>query len=93
MWQSLCLNYCPDGDSTYVFRGETIPKDLNLLFEGTHFNCDTHLINNENELVYFASAADYVWNPQNWEAAESGKRARRFVETMLPLLGMYEQQN
>ena len=37
-------------------------------------------------LAYFATAADYVWNPHDWEAAESCRRARRFVSIMGPLL-------
>lgn len=82
-----------DGDSTWVFQGETIPKELNRLFEGTHFNSDTHLINNKNELIYFATAADYVWNPHDWVAEESGRRARRFIDIMLPLIGTFEQKN
>jgi hypothetical protein len=80
-----------EGDSTYVFRGETIPKELNRLFEGTHFNSDTHLINNEKELVYFATAADYVWNPQAWNPYASGQRAKHFVAIMLPLLGLHQK--
>lgn len=88
--ESLSNPFVIDGDSTWVFRGETITKELNRFFEGTHFNCDTHLLNDKNELIYFATAADYVWNPHNWIAEESGRRARRFIDIMLPLLGTYK---
>ena len=38
-------------------------------------------------LAYLATAADYVWNPRGWEAVESCRRAKRFVEIMQPLVG------
>ena len=37
-------------------------------------------------LAYLATAADYVWNPRGWEAVDSCRRAKRFVEIMLPLV-------
>ena len=76
-----------------AFHGEYLPKNLNQLFEGIHFN--TALgpgYNNLGEhfttaaLVYFASAADYVWNPHDWDAVESNKRAQHFVLVMQPLV-------
>ncbi len=91
----------PDGR---VFAGDLLPRELNRLFEGVHFN--TGLITpglihagqpgpedavlsrlDVRELVYLATAADFLWNPREWEPAESYRRAVRFVEilrTMLP---------
>ncbi len=76
-----------------VFRAELLPKGLNRLFEGVHLN--TGLDRGYNELsggfdpgalAYLATAADYLWNPRDFKAAESYRRARRFVEIMLPLV-------
>ena len=71
-----------------------LPKNLNQLFEGVHFNAgmDKDYVTLRSQkfspeaLAYFATAADYVWNPHDWEAAESCRRARRFVSIMGPLL-------
>jgi len=77
----------------HVFRGELLPKDLNRLFEGVHFNAGMGegygKLPNEftpESLAYFATAADYIWNPRDGDAVESCRRARRFAEIMLPLL-------
>jgi hypothetical protein len=70
----------------YVFRGDFLPKDLNRLFEGVHFNAIPLSRSDSEMLAYLATAADYVWNPQGWEAVDSCRRARRFVEIMLPLV-------
>ncbi|MEA3365228.1 MAG: hypothetical protein U9Q79_06260, partial [Candidatus Hydrogenedentes bacterium] len=78
---------------THVFQGELLPKDLDRLFEGIHFNAGFSRDYNElpqnfsaASLAYFSTAADYVWNPDDWEAAESARRANRFVEIMKPLI-------
>jgi len=77
----------------HAFYGEGLPKDLNRLFEGVHLNAGMGegygKLPNEfttESLAYFATAADYVWNPHDWEAAESCRRARRFVGIMSPLI-------
>ena len=69
----------------FVFRGDLLPKDLNRLFEGVHFNAIPLSRSDHEMLAYLATAADYVWNPRAWEAVESCRRAERFVEIMLPL--------
>jgi hypothetical protein len=71
----------------YVFRGDFLPKDLNRLFEGVHFNAIPLSRSDPEMLAYLATAADYVWNPRGWEAVDSCRRARRFVEIMVHLLG------
>jgi hypothetical protein len=75
----------------FAFRGELLPKELNRLFEGVHFNAGSpgyKTTESKSELLaYLATAADYVWNPQGWEAVESCRRARRFVAIMRPLVG------
>jgi hypothetical protein len=77
-----------------VFRGGSLPEDLHALFEGVHFNAGfsaglnrlpEHF--NTEALVYFATAADYVWNPRHWDPVESVRRAQRFVRIMRPLVG------
>jgi hypothetical protein len=83
-----------DAGGAHAFQGELLPKNLNQLFEGVHFNAgmDAGYVTLHSEkfspeaLAYFATAADYVWNPHDWDAAESCRRARRFVEIMSPLL-------
>ena len=77
-----------------VFRGDLLPKELNRLFEGVHFNAgfsskhfDLPEDFNAEALAYMATAADYVWNPQGWKADESARRAQRFVAIMRPLVG------
>jgi hypothetical protein len=84
----------PEVPGARAFQGELLPKNLNQLFEGVHFNAgmDEGYVTLRSErfspeaLAYFATAADYVWNPRDWEAAESCRRARRFVSIMSPLL-------
>ena len=71
----------------FVFRGDFLPKELNRLFEGVHFNAIPISRSDSEMLAYLATAADYVWNPQAWEAVDSCRRAKRFVEIMLPLVG------
>jgi hypothetical protein len=70
-----------------------LPKDLNRWFEGVHFNAGISSGYNQlrgqfepASLSYLATAADYVWNPRGWDAAESVRRARRFVAIMFPLV-------
>jgi len=69
----------------FAFRGDLLPKDLNRLFEGVHFNTIAITSSDSQMLAYMATAADYVWNPQAWEAVDSCRRAKRFVEIMRPL--------
>lgn len=73
-----------------VFRGNLLPDELDRLFEGVHFNAGFSSGCNDlpedfsvEALAYMATAADYVWNPTAWEAAESARRAQRFVSIML----------
>ena len=78
-----------------VFRGDLLPKDFDRLFEGVHFNAVFSPVPhnelpeafNAEALAYMATAADYVWNPQSWEAAESARRAQRFAKIMQALVG------
>ncbi len=81
----------PEIPGAFVFRGEFLPKELNRLFEGVHFNAGSPGYapsESKQELVaYLATAADYVWNPQAWEAVESCRRAKRFAEIMMPIVG------
>jgi hypothetical protein len=81
------------GDGDDVFRGEYLPEDLDRWFEGVHFNAGIGRGYNQlrgefepRSIAYLATAADYVWNPHHWDAAESARRARRFVAIMFPLL-------
>jgi len=71
----------------FAYRGELLPKELNRLFEGVHFNTNPTVTSNPKMAAYLATAADYVWNPQGWEAVESCRRARRFAEIMQTLGG------
>lgn len=82
-----------EAQGAHAFRGEVMPKDLNRLIAGVHFNAGMSKgymkLPNEfspEALAYFATAADYVWNPHDWEAVESCRRARRFMSIMSPLL-------
>lgn len=81
----------PEIPGAFVFRGEFLPKELNKLFAGVHFNAGSPGYapsESKQELVaYLATAADYVWNPQAWEAVESCRRAKRFAEIMMPIVG------
>jgi len=77
----------------FVFNGGLLPKDLHRLFEGVHLNVALGTGYNElpdnfdtEALVYLATAADYLWNPHDWQAEESLRRGRRFVEVTSPLL-------
>jgi hypothetical protein len=79
----------PGVPGSRVFRGDLLPKELNRLFEGIHFNTadpNYRMGFDDGSLAYFATAADYVWNPHAWQAAESYRRAKRFVEIMQPLV-------
>ena len=69
-----------------AFRGELLPKELNRLFEGVHFNAILPSRSRPEVLAYLATAADYIWNPQGWEAVESCRRAKRFAEIMQSLV-------
>jgi len=82
------------GEGDYVFRGEALPRELDELFEGVHFNAGLSAGYNRlprtftrEALVYLATASDFVWNPKQWSAEDSYRSAARFVDTMLPLLG------
>jgi len=81
------------GDA-YVFRGEALPRELNRLVEGVHLNAGLSKTYNRlprrftpAALAYLATAADFIWNPRDWQAEESYRRAVRFVEITAPLLG------
>lgn len=77
-----------------VLPGELLPRELNRLFEGIHLNYVfskgiSHTLPENfsiEELSYFATVADYIWNPYEWDANESYKRAVRFVAIMHPLM-------
>jgi len=61
-----------------VYCGELLPSELNRLFEGIHFNIADPRYRMEfgsELLIYFVTAADYIWNLHDWEAAKSYKRA------------------
>jgi hypothetical protein len=77
-----------------VFNGDFLPHDLNRLFEGIHFNLAMspkyQVLPDKfsrESLVYLATGADYIWNPDGWTPAGSLERARKFVDIMLPLIG------
>lgn len=94
----LFSNPMKDNPGAYVFKGERLPKEIGNLFEGVHLNMsmspekEDHLnqtIPAEFQKVvieYFATATDFLWNPYDWDANESYKRARRFAMIMMPLL-------
>ncbi|HBE02496.1 MAG: hypothetical protein A2096_14605 [Spirochaetes bacterium GWF1_41_5] len=77
--------------------GETITEvlDSSILGNGTswkhlsgiHFN---HGVNSKirTSLIYFATAADYAWNPKAYDPVRSYQAAIRFIYTMCPLLGI-----
>jgi len=77
-----------------VIPGELLSKELNRLFEGIHLNFvfsagSRHTIPEKvsfKEFAYFATVADYLWNPYDWEDKESYKRANHFVSIMKPLV-------
>jgi len=83
-----------EGDPTaLVFAGDRIPNDLHRLFTGVHLNAGLQRGYNRitgdfdrDALVYLATTADYLWNPHGWKAEESRRRARRFVEIMIPVV-------
>jgi len=77
-----------------IVPGELLPKELNSLFEGIHlnfvfsegkFHTLPEVVSTE-ELVYFATLADFIWNPYGWNDLESYKRAIHFVSVMKPLV-------
>ncbi len=76
-----------------VFRGEWLPKDLAEFVSGVHLNIgiqttfdeETHEFDSA-EILYLATVADYLWNPENWDAESSARRAKFFMQTMLPLM-------
>lgn len=77
-----------------IIPGELLPKELNRLFEGIHLNYvfsagPRHTLPAEvsaEELAYFATVADYIWNPYDWDAKGSYQRAKHFVKIMKPLI-------
>lgn len=83
-----------EAPGAHAFRGDLLPKNLNQLFEGVHLNAgmDEGYVTLRSEkfspeaLAYFAMAADYLWNPHDWDAAESCRRAHQFVRILSPLL-------
>ena len=87
-----------DNPGAYVFKGERLTKEIGDLFEGVHLNMsmspekEVHyeqIIPSEFPRVaieYLATATDFLWNPSDWNANESYKRAERFAKIMMPLL-------
>jgi hypothetical protein len=73
-------------DGAHAFRAELIPKQLNSLFERVHYTCETRVLSSRQELAYFATAADYTWNPYDYDPVKSSRRAKRFAQVMLPLV-------
>ena len=69
-----------ENESVKVFYGERLPTDLDQLVCGTHFNFGAGLTRDTQ--LYFATAADFVWNPDGWDEAGSCRRARRFLEIL-----------
>ena len=77
---------CPGDPTRFVFRGEWLPENLGDLVEGVHFNhsfCGKEP--DERDWVYLATAADWLWNPRAWDAADACRRAQRYVERMRQL--------
>ncbi len=79
----------------YVFEGDLLPENLHELFGGVHLSAAMgqgyHELPSEFEtdaLVYMTTAADYLWNPGDWDAEESLRRARHFVSIMLPAIAI-----
>ena len=81
-----------------VFNGSLQPRNLNNLFEGTHFNVGFtggdggrwgwHILPETVPLegmVYLATAADYIWNPGQWSEEGSWRRAKRYVDMITPI--------
>jgi len=73
----------------YVFKGEYLPKKLDEYFSGIHLNVglsknsallampeDVKLLN----LVYLATAADFLWNSEGWDPEGSFLRSYNFVK-------------
>jgi len=82
----------PGPDGGPVFRGEFLPRDLDRLFEGVHLNgtpppddLNAAPEAESEALVYLLTAADFLWNPRDWDAADSCRRARRFADIMKSL--------
>ncbi|MGB9625290.1 MAG: glycoside hydrolase family 20 zincin-like fold domain-containing protein [Phycisphaerae bacterium] len=82
----------PGPDGGPVFRGEFLPRDLDRLFEGVHLNAtpppDNPNASAEAEseaIAYLLTAADFLWNPRDWDAADSCRRARRFADIIKSL--------
>jgi len=76
-----------------VFRGDFLPETLHDLVEGVHLNSSfgsgkdlTSGTFAPANLVFLATAADFLWNPHGWTPAGSARRAGRFVEIMAPLV-------
>ncbi len=84
----------PGNPEALVVPAELLPQNLNSLFEGVHLNFvfsagRSHTLPekvSDSERIYFATLADYLWNPYDWNDVESHKRAKHFVEVMLPLI-------
>jgi hypothetical protein len=78
---------CP-GDGAYsVFRGQWLPDNLGSLVEGVHLNqVFDYRKPDDKELVYLATAADFLWNPEGWDPADSCRRAKTFVQRMKGLV-------
>lgn len=83
----------PGGVDLRVFRGDLLPTELNLFFEGVHLNAGIGRGYNrlsgefsDEAMAYLATASDYLWNPHQWNAAESARRAVHFVRVMRPLV-------
>ena len=83
----------PAAGGARAFCGERLPRQLHRLFEGVHLNAGISRGYNKltgeftpEAMAYLATAADFLWNPHDWDAAESARRARRLVEILTPLL-------
>ena len=86
--------FLPDAPDVGVFRGEALPRELNRLFAGVHFNAGLGRGYNRlprrftpQALAYLATAADFLWNPKKWQPERSAANAARLVEIMTSLLG------
>ncbi|MEE4310733.1 MAG: glycoside hydrolase family 20 zincin-like fold domain-containing protein [candidate division KSB1 bacterium] len=86
-------------DDAVVFNGSLQPRNLNSLFEGTHFNVGFtggdggrwgwHILPETvplDGMVYLATAADYIWNPVQWSEKGSWRRAKRYVDMITPIV-------
>lgn len=85
----------PNDPDALVFSGELLPENLYELFEGVHLNfpfgpspngMDPINDFNKKDLLYLATASDFLWNPKDWMAEKSYNKAKHFLEVFLPLI-------